>query len=282
MLSTRNAKWLFASVLLVVVATVEAAPSIGGSDAKVVALTVSPSSYTESSAIDKVELLISTSNPALAKVGADILKPPDLTNPLALPPGTKSLPAVPAALFMSLTGFLCVTLVRDRKVWLVVVTTLLWAGQVGITILPKVTSHLIHKKHTKQSFSELTYTYKLENTDRLRCCLDGTQYIGLLHHLEGIPGRIERPHVQRGAKYLAPPFRRGFTQLPNFAIVISRTCFIPAFICLAYEVKQFVFFSPAFLLDNFPRGPPLVPRVVNFSQKGASHAAPFKLKINVI
>jgi len=249
-LSTRNAKWLFALVLLVVVATVEATPSISGADAKVVALTVSPSSYTESSAFDKVELLISTNNPALAHFAADLLKPPaELTSQTALPTGIKPLPAVPAALFMALTGFLCVTLVRDRKIWLAVVTTLLWAGQVGINAMPKLASHLVSKKQIKQQvFLNHTYAHEPKNVDQLRCDIDGTQYVGLLRYLEGIPAA------------------RNTNQAPQFAIASSLHYIIPASICLAKIVRPWrICFLPAFIIDSIPRGPPIFPLVLGFS-----------------
>jgi hypothetical protein len=281
-LLTRNAKWLFALVLLVVAATVEAAPSIGSADAKVVALAVSPTSYTESSAVDEVELLISTNNPALSHIAADLLKPPaELTSRTALPSGIKPLPAVPAALFMALTGFLCVTLVRDRKVWLAIVTTLLWAGQVGITALPQkcrvCIAHHLNKRWPVPILPSLG-----ERISRLRSELEGTGYIGLLHHLEGIPD-AKRNTILDSRFSMLDEYRVSNIKhtSPQFASAISRTCFIPVLNCLSYEVRQFICFSPAFIFNSIPRSPPLVPHTVSFYQKGALRAAPFKLKISV-
>jgi len=54
-----------------------------------------------------------TYNPHLPRIGEEILKPP------ASPPSDvviKSLPSVSATLFVALTGFLCVSFVKDRRV----------------------------------------------------------------------------------------------------------------------------------------------------------------------
>jgi hypothetical protein len=77
---------------------------------------------------------------------------------ISYPSQAKSLPAVPGALLMALAGFLCVSLVRDRRIWL---TTILWIAHVGLATLPQFTSHLNCKKQTGQvlhstSISELS------------------------------------------------------------------------------------------------------------------------------
>jgi hypothetical protein len=239
-LSARNAKWVFALVLLVVAATVEAAPSIGGSDAKVIALTVSPSSYTEISTIDKAEPFISSNNYALAHIAADLLKPPaELTSRTALPSEIKPLPAVPAALFMALTGFLCVTLVRDRKVWLAVLTTILWASQVGITALPQKCGVCI-AHHINKRWTIPILPYLGKQASRLLSEFKGTEYIGLLRYLEGIPAA------------------QNMAQAPQFAIASQLHYTIPANTCLAKIVRPWrICFLPAFIVDSIPRGPPI-------------------------
>jgi hypothetical protein len=248
---SRNVKWLVALMSLMIGATLHAAPTIGDSNAKI-SQAVLPCSDGGKACDSEVSLLSGTADTALAKVAVDILKPPaGFINPSALPPGARPLPAVPAAIFMCLTGFLCVTLVRDRKAWLAALTTILWASQVGITVLPKVTSYLIHKKQTKQSFSNLTYTYKLENADRLRCDLDGTQYIGLLHHLEGIPTKIRNTKHGICHTTLVPSVVEGYALNTVFPYLNE------SLNCLAIEVRQFVCFSPAFIFESIPRGPPI-------------------------
>ena len=45
----------------------------------------------------------------------------------------KRLPAAPAAVAMTLVGFLCVSLARDRRVWLGLACGLIWLAQAGVT-----------------------------------------------------------------------------------------------------------------------------------------------------
>lgn len=125
-------------------------------------------------------------NPHVATVAAEFLKAPaaDLQS---VSVNAKSLPAVPGALFMALVGFLCVSLVKDRRVWLAALAGLLWLGQTGFTALPHLASHLRSKKQIQQSSPTLTYISELEGSFRLRSDIEGTQYIGLLRHLAGIP-----------------------------------------------------------------------------------------------
>jgi hypothetical protein len=129
-------------------------------------------------------------NPRLARVAAEIFKPPAITNLYSSNTSVKSLPAVPGTLFMVLAGFLCVSLVNDRRAWLAVLAGLLWLGQTGFAALPQLASHLLSKKQIQQSVAggqNLIYVSELDGSYRLRSDLEGTQYIGLLRHLAGIP-----------------------------------------------------------------------------------------------
>jgi len=253
--TSRNAKWLIVMMSLVTVATVHAAPTIGDNDAKI-AQAVLPYSDGVNACANEVNLFSGTADTALAEVAADILKPPaDFTNPLALPPGARPLPAVPAALFMGLTGFLCVTLVRDRKVWLAGITFLLWAGQVGITALPQKCRVCI-AHHLNKRWAVPTLPSLGEQFSRLRCELEGTEYIGLLRYLQGIPttpqnsNRITTNYKQRITNYEQ--------RTPNIAVINTVYSYLlQAFICLSYEVRQFTCFSPAFIFNSIPRGPPI-------------------------
>ena len=265
---SRNSKWLLVLLSLVAIATTKAAPTIDNSDSKLTAQPVSPASdlVVSSSAlsspqkglsnpadnlsVDETGLLSNTGNSALADIAAEFLKPPaDFTNSSALPPGTRPLPAVPAALFMGLTGFLCVTLVRDRKFWLTAVTFILWAGQTGIAALPQAASHLVGRKQIGQFSQQQSYSLALqEQSSRLRSELEGTEYIGLLHHLEGIPTLHHTPYAIRYTIYAIRD--------THYAIRTQFPYLISAFICLTYDVRQFVCFSPAFIFDNLSRGPP--------------------------
>jgi len=268
---TRNAKWFFALVLLVAVATAKAAPTIGDTDAKFVAHSVSLSCPADSHSADQVRLISGTCDSALANIATDFLKPPaDFTNLAVLPPGTKSLPAVPAALFMGLTGFICVSLVRDRKVWLAVATTILWAGQVGITALPQKCRVCI-AHHVNKRWAVPTLPSIGEQASRLRSDNENTEYIGLLHYLEGIPATVRNTQAcpersrgnairnlalerSEGTKYE----QRTTNYAPQFAI-IGQLPYLPQVTnCLATIAKQFTCFSPASIFESLPRGPPQI------------------------
>lgn len=203
----------------------------------------------------------------LANLGAEFLQPPASSAVLGNAQGNhvKPLPAVPAAIFMVLSGFLCVSLVKDRKLWLAALAGLLWAGQIGIQALPQLALRLSRRGHNQQQFSaELTYPYYLENSNRLRSDIEGTQYISLLHHLAGIPDRpvsfLPRIVVQgklqqgRNTKYAI----RNTNEAPQFAITHFSSYLIQATTCLASKAEQFIYFSPAFIFELIPRGPPLL------------------------
>jgi hypothetical protein len=184
----------------------------------------------------------------LANLGKEFLQPPASFASLRHTQGNyvKPLPAVPAAIFMVLSGFLCVSLVRDRRFWLAALAGLLWAGQIGIQALPQLALRLSHRNHSQQQFSaELAYPHYLENSNRLRSDIEGTQYIGLLRHLAGIPDAKSR--------YLHKDTRT-YTSQP--AIILARTGLNPFLACLASRAEQFISFSPAFIFSNLPRGPP--------------------------
>jgi hypothetical protein len=250
-LSAKKAKWFFALVFLVTFSRIKAAPTIG-SEVKLTADKVSPTFNADIPPIGELELFNNSNNSVLSHIATEILKPPaDFMNSSALPPGTKPLPPVPAALFMGLTGFICVTLVRDRKVWLTVVAALLWIGQIGITALPKAAVHLVGRKH--QYLQQQSYGSALQKRfSYLRINLVDTEYTGLLHYLEGIPTKILSTKHNIHHKILFPSIIEGY------ALNIVSPYLIRAINCLAFEVRQFCCFSPAFIFEIMPRGPPKI------------------------
>jgi len=205
---------------------------------------VSRSSVAYTFSAPETSQVIESCNSHLANIGAELLKPPaDFTqSPLT---GARSLPAVPAALFMALTGFLCVSLVKDRRFWLAALAGLLWTGQAGIAALPQLATQLSSKKHIQRKSPVSTVClHQLENSGRLRSDIEGTEYIGLLHHLAGIPDAKSR--------YL---HKDTYTFQP--AIILARYGLNPLLTCLAAKAEQPVCFSPAFIFAQLPRGPPL-------------------------
>jgi len=148
---------------------------------------VSPTSEAHISFVHKTSYIIEPSNAHLANIGVELLKPPaDLTN--SAPIGAKILPPIPATLFMVLTGFLCVSLVNDRRLWLAVLAGLLWAGQAGFHAIPQLAAYMSSQKHIQQKTPDNTAClYRVEDCCRSRSDIEGTGYIGLLHHLAAIP-----------------------------------------------------------------------------------------------
>ena len=175
--------------------------------------------------------ILEPTNSFPSNIAAEILRPPvDPMDSPTLSTAARPLPAVPGALFMVLTGFLCVSAVKDRKVWLAALASFLWVGHIGREVLVARCSQVV-----------------------------------------GIPNTEEGPHVKRGAKYLAPPFRRGLQSyatrhtiydirytkgIPQFALPSLSPYPIHTTKRLACITERHFYFSPAFIFENLPRGPP--------------------------
>lgn len=270
----KGSKWLVVLFLLFVVTWVNAAPTASSHGSSFVTRGVSLCSDTHIGFASETSQVAQYSNSQLADIGAELTKPPALfagSEASSLPTNVKSLPPLPAAFFMTLTGFLCVSLVKDRRVWLAAVVGLLYIGQAGIDAVPRLVPHICGRQQVKQSLSsKATYVCELENFSRPRCDIEGTRFIGLLHCLEGIPddkrvvsnqwGRVGA--LSRAAKLLLSrdcrcasagersPF--AFTS----AIIQRRHNLELSLNCLALRTRQPVCFSPAFIFERLPHGPP--------------------------
>ena len=264
----RCSKLLFITFLLFAASVANAAPTITNCNRNVTDCTVSSTLDVHTPVVSEVTRITEYGDSPLATVAAEFLKPPAGFTDLAVssPIHVKSLPAVPGAIFMVLTGFLCVSLVKDRRVWLTVLAGLLWAGQAGVQALPQLALHLCHRTHTNQHFSaRSTQFYLLEDTARTRSDIEGTRYIGLLHHLAGIPDAksafTNGCHTtlitlsQHRQKVFGGVFSNPNT--PLSAIIPEQHSLNSLSKCLASTAEQFICFSPAFIFENLPRGPPL-------------------------
>jgi hypothetical protein len=239
---------LFLIVMLLVASTaVDAAPTVETDNLVVSTAEVKPD---VPAVVVPTGEIVEPVNARLANLGKELLQPPASPTVLGDIQGgsnVKSLPAAPAAVLMVLSGFLCVSLVRDRRVWLAVLTGLLWAGQVGIQVLPQLVLRFGHGNQSGQQLcASLAYPHYLENSNRLRSDIDGTQYIGLLHHLGGIPDAKSR--------YLHKYVHSYTSQL---AIVFAQTGVSVFIVCLASGTKQFISFSQVFVFSGLSRGPPM-------------------------
>lgn len=242
-------------LLLFAVSAASGAPTINSSSGNVAECAVSTSRDEHVFFAPEVTQTAESCNPHLAAAAAEFLKPPaDFTGPVAsLPAYAKPLPAVPRTVFMVLVGFLCVSLVKDRRVWLAALTGLLWAGQASVQAVPQLVLHLGHRNHTeRQLHPEITYPYNLENSDRLRGDIEGTQYIGMLHHLAGIPEAA----LSFLRKQESKPTDNNEIRMPQFVRAQDVRCLISTFNYLVHKAEQLICFSPAFIFEMMPRSPP--------------------------
>ena len=123
-------------LFVLAVATASASPTVATGGAIVTA--TSDVADTSSAIIPGNLKVIAPVNSELAIIGRQLLKPSVNSAGLTNNPTdyAKALPAVPATCFMVLTGFLCISFVRDRRVWLAALAALLWAGQAGVQAVP--------------------------------------------------------------------------------------------------------------------------------------------------
>jgi hypothetical protein len=248
--------------------TLSAAPTVSDGNHNFAAVDVSPSQESHFTYIPETSQINDISNSHFKAIGAEILKPPaDFTYPQT--DAARTLPPVPAGLFMTLTGFLCVSFVKDRRIWLAALAGLLWAGQAGVQVIPQLAVN-ISKKHIQQKSPINTVCLnRFEDYGRLRSDIEGTQYIGLLRHLAGIPERpgslllpvspsplrAQRSNLNVLLKNLLSARKSNITAR-QFAIIDLSSLLNPALVCPAASAEQNRYFSPAFTFQQLPRGPP--------------------------
>jgi hypothetical protein len=257
-------------MLLLAAVGANASPTITSQDA-ILSARVCPTD-TVTTIFSSINNIVTSSNVKLANLGKEFLKPPTSSEGLGSAQANllKPLPAVPAAVFMALIGFLCVSFVKDSRLWLAALAGLLWAGQAGIQAVPQLALRLSHRNHSQQQLdTELAYPYYFNDSSRLRSDVEGTQYIGLLHHLAGIPHSecsytntrlaeliaFSRHDRKLYGKVFNSPNKKTHTSQPAF--ILQQYGLNLLFKCLVYRAKQFISFSPAFIFENLARGPPL-------------------------
>jgi hypothetical protein len=172
----------------------------------------------------------------------------------------KSLPPVPGTLVMVLVGFLCVTLVRDRRVWLAGVLGLLWAGQTGFSLLPHLSSS------SDDGLCEPTrLSYRRGDIQDTYCAMQ-------LRHLAGTPNG--RTSVAFSKLLLLSPSPEAFKprrvcDQDRFhasiqSAIVRWVCFSGCVAkCVALRSEQPIHLSTAFGSRNTARGPPDSVYVIN-------------------
>lgn len=123
-----------------------------------------------------------------AEIGRRLRTPPAESTKPNKAGSVTTLPDIPKTLMLALTGFICVSLFKDRRFWLTVLRGLLWTGQSGIQLLPQMAESIKNARQDDQKkYTCPAGSISDVNFSRPRCCVEGSLYIGLLHHLEGIP-----------------------------------------------------------------------------------------------
>jgi len=282
MLLGKSTKGLLLLSSLLVTSAAFAAPTVSDHSNNLLALSLSANADTR--VLDFATNQTSESyNLRLATVAGELFKPPAASDLSALSTSAKPLPHLPTAFFLSLFGFLCVSFVKDRKVWMTALAGLLWLSHTGLTNLPKFASHIISKKqiqHFAAGGPNLTYVSQLDGSFRPRSELQGSEYIGLLRHLAGIPdtamslplpvpvllsraqSAFSPERSRRGGNLLLLPKRllsahsKFNSRLPHFATGTPLLHLIQAILCSVPITEQFISFSPAFIFVRLARSPP--------------------------
>ena len=154
-------------------------------------------------------------NFAIAAIDTDILIPPaEFTNSSSA--GVGSFPPH-ATVFIVLTGFLCVSLVIDRKLWLATLTAPLQPGQSGFHSMPQLTGIPAER---------ITFPSYISMHDKIR----------------------QRHNIQYAIRIT--------NAVLKFAIKHFSSLRKPALIRMALSYEQNKSFSPAFIFVRLARGPP--------------------------
>ena len=233
----------------------------------------------------------------LASISEEFNKPPvRYVKSTATAIVVKTLPPAPGTLLMVLVGFLCVSLVKDRRIWLATLSGLLWAGQAGISLLPQLALNVSGRGLSENQLSS-RYVARLcesKHSNRLRSDIEGACHVGLLNHLAGIPNAetSSMPHIKvrhelkqaSGRMSLSFCRRTGcsgksvqsfccpgtfallqdnlnktfryYKKVTHFAIAVISSCLSQAIHCLIPGTGRLIYFTTAFINASLARGPP--------------------------
>jgi len=212
--SGKNSIFLIIFVSLIAATAVSAAPIITYCDNFTATF---PSPNTHILEIPGTSNITEIYNSALAAIGTEILLPPaEFTNSPSAGAGTLH---PNATVFIVLTGFLCVSLVIDRKLWLATLTAPLRPGQSGFHSIPQLAGI---------PAGTITFPSYISMHDKIR------QKHNIQHAI----------HITNAVL--------------NFAITHFSSLHKPALICMALSYEQNKSFSPAFIFVRLARGPPIL------------------------
>jgi len=297
MVRGEKTKGMVVMLLFLGTAIVNAAPTISDSDSDTFLCARTSGLYVYPSYRQDINHVTGLFNSHLDSISKEFHRPPvnngELLNTSM---GVKALPPAPKTLLMVLVGFLCVSLIKDRRVWLAALAGLLWAGQAGVSILPQLAANIAGRGRSEKESSahEVANLNEQKHPYRLRSDIDGTYYIGLLRHLEGIPNsetsfipniavshkiqkateRISLRYYCRAnssSKSLQSFYNHKFFALhkndlqkenrycgeeSHLAIAALSSYLFQSTDCLAPGARQHVIYSSSFIIASLARGPP--------------------------
>ena len=212
--SEKNSIFLIIFVSLIAATALSAAPIITYGDNFTV---TSPVPNTHILEIPGTSKITEIYNSAMAAIGTDILIPPaEFTNSASAGAGTFHSNAI---IFIVLTGFFCVSLVIDRKLWLATLTAPQRSVQSGFHSIPQLAGIPAGK---------ITFPSNISMHDTIR----PKHYIQHAIHITNAVLKFTIKH---------------FSSLHK-----------PALICMALSYEQNQSFSPAFIFVRLARGPPIL------------------------
>ncbi len=174
---------------------------------------------------------------------------------------------------MGLVGFLCVSLVRDRKVWASAFILIFVLGQFGVHALPRLSARLVlNKLSLKKTITAVVHPLHVIDSSNAGELVANRHYIGLLHRLAGSP---EDAGLEKNHSYPGEPLLRcaeGFLS----ALGVGQTNYQKTNSTLSHsfitnggeypadlvqllagrEQEIDLVFSPAFIFSNISRAPP--------------------------
>ena len=245
----RQLKWLLCvAVSLFAAVAAQAAPTIGDAD---VLYSASPGG---ASIVPVTGTVTVPGDLAIVDFAVRLPSPHELFSPPLAASYSKAspLPSVPRTLFMVLTGFLCVSLIRDRRFWLAVLAGIIWAGQAGVLAVPQLAFRFVNKSRTEQHLNTALILPSGPDHffgDHIRTA--ATQYVGLLRHLAGIPDCLcsspQNPYFSLSENKIGHE-----EAAPAFVM----PCTLQANPCLITHVTIDRLISSEFIFENLNRGPP--------------------------
>ena len=204
---------------------------------------------------------LSNGDSNLLNIGSEIAKPRTVLKGSAgaYEHHIEPLPAVPAAVIMVAVGFICISLVRDRRVWMMTLSAIFCAGNAGLYAVPQLAKNIYNKAHSQKHLPVVTAKQSLLKSNfRERCDIEGTGYIALINYLEGLPDANITPQIQRSKPPSLLRQDRDKYRKTLFEIICSPYNYNSLISKIVSTEEAFIRLLPAFIFNCLARGPPVI------------------------